>query len=258
MTAETLAPALLVTGFAWVVLGLLHSVLGEMKVLRPLFAAREWKLRVLPRRSAETLLRFAWHATSITWFGLAAIAFGLSLHLSLTVVALAMGGCLFWALRGHLAWPVFLVAGLGAVWSTGLLDRVAQPVALSTAIVLTGLALVHLYWALGGRRALSSALPSRSDGGVVFRPGRVITFGVAASLMLFAALIVQTLRIDGGYPRALVGIGILILVARAVGDGRYLGFTKRIRGTRFAQLDDRYFTPVVVFLALGSVAALLA
>jgi len=258
MTVETVSPALLVTGVAWTVLGLLHSVLGEIKVLQPLFAEPEWKLRALPRRPAETLLRFAWHATTISWFGFAAIAFGLPLLLSLTVVALAMGGCLFWVLRGHLAWPVFLVAGLGASWSAGLLDRVAQPVAISTAIVLTALALVHLYWALGGRRALSSALPARRDGEVVFRPGRMITFGVATSLMLFAALIVQTLRVDGGYARVLVGLGILILAARAVGDGRYFGFTKRIRGTRFAQLDERLFTPVVVFLALGSGAALLA
>ena len=95
MTVEGLSPALLVTGVAWILLGMFHSVLGEIRVLRPLFAESSWKIRGFPRHSAETLLRFAWHATTITWFGLAAILLGLSIHLSLMVVSLAMGACLF-------------------------------------------------------------------------------------------------------------------------------------------------------------------
>lgn len=258
MNPVDLSPALLISGAAWILLGMFHSVLGERLVLRPLFAEANWKLRRLSRRGAETLLRFAWHGTTIAWLGLAGIALGLPVALCLMIVALTSGAALFWVLRGHLAWPIFFVAGLGAAWSAGLLAGVTRPVGLATAIALAALALLHLYWAFGGRRGLSSALPSRRDGGVVFQPGRAITLLVALALMIYAGLLVQTLTVESVYPRALVGLGVLLLVARAVGDGRYIGFTKRVRGTRFAQLDDRLFTPTVVFLALGSVGALLA
>lgn len=55
-----------------------------------------------------------------------------------------------------------------------------------------------------------------------------------------------------------VGLGILVLAARALGDGRGIGFTKRVRTTRFGRADDLYFTPLIVLLAIGSAAALLA
>jgi len=43
---------------------------------------------------------------------------------------------------------------------------------------------------------------------------------------------------------------------RAIGDTRVAGSTKTVRNTDFARADDRYFTPIVVFLALGASGAL--
>jgi hypothetical protein len=56
-------------------------------------------------------------------------------------------------------------------------------------------------------------------------------------------------------PPALYVAGVwavaLTLLARAVGDGRYVGAFKRVRGTRFATLDDWVYTPLCAALALG-------
>jgi hypothetical protein len=41
-----------------------------------------------------------------------------------------------------------------------------------------------------------------------------------------------------------------VLLARAIGDGRTLGFTKRVRDTAFARNDTRLFSPLCLFLAV--------
>ena len=47
--------------------------------------------------------------------------------------------------------------------------------------------------------------------------------------------------------------GVSAVVAlRAAGETKLVGFTKTARDTGFARADDRYFTPLVVLLALGA------
>jgi hypothetical protein len=43
----------------------------------------------------------------------------------------------------------------------------------------------------------------------------------------------------------------LVLLLRAVGDFRLVGFFKRIRGSRFARLDTALYSPFCVLLAIG-------
>lgn len=58
----------------------------------------------------------------------------------------------------------------------------------------------------------------------------------------------------GAYPSA-TGIAIVVLAlmfaVRAVGDFRYVGFFKRIRGSRFARMDTLYYSPLCAALALS-------
>ena len=61
-----------------VVLGLAHSVLGERYILIRLFRRTD-----LPKIFGSTdftvrTLRFAWHITTVAWFGLAALVFAAS------------------------------------------------------------------------------------------------------------------------------------------------------------------------------------
>jgi Protein of unknown function (DUF3995) len=41
-----------------------------------------------------------------------------------------------------------------------------------------------------------------------------------------------------------------LFLLRAVGDFRYAGLFKKVRGTRFAKADDRLFTPLCIGVAV--------
>jgi hypothetical protein len=58
-----------------VLIGLAHSYLGEAKILMPMYA--QYKLPVLrgSDRATKNVMRFAWHLTSVAWWGLGAILF---------------------------------------------------------------------------------------------------------------------------------------------------------------------------------------
>jgi hypothetical protein len=227
-----------------------HSVLGESELLVPLFRA-DWNIGA-PRRPIDTLLRFAWHITSLAWLTIAAIIAEVEPIIAagwMSMVAAAVG---FVRLRWHLAWPVFLFGGLAAFRSTGDLgDQALRTGAWVTAIVLALAGILHVYWAAGGRWLFDRAVPT--GGASAFTPGPLLTLAVALALFVFAALVAAAGAGAGpAEVRWLVGAGALVLAVRAIGDTRTAGFTKTIRGTAFAEADDRFFTPLITLLAFGA------
>ena len=105
-------------------LGVAHSVLGERYILVRLF--RRTDLPKLFGGTAFTIgtLRFAWHITTVTWFGLAAILWqldrgALTPHATAQIIggtALACGVLPIVFTRGrHLSWVVFLAIGVLAL-----------------------------------------------------------------------------------------------------------------------------------------------
>lgn len=133
--------------------------------------------------------------------------------------------------------------------------------AVGLALVFCALSLLHIGWVLGFRIGGAEAIPERPDGTPVFRPGPVSTLTVA--LLLFVAALLVTQRVGLGralIPATLVVPGCWTLAAafvlRAIGEFRYVGFFKRVRGTAFARMDTRYYSPLA--LALGVCVALVA
>lgn len=245
-----------VLGFSLLVfVALIHTVLGERTILRPLFAAR-WDVGI-SRFAAERILRFAWHLTSIAWIGLAAILLDLPPTLAIGIVCLLSGAVGFAGLRGHPAWPLFLLAGGFALAAGGFFPSgVAVTLALVAAAVAVAVAGLHLYWVAGGRVGLANAVPQHPDGSPKFKPGPVATAAVALACAGFAALIIW--RTFVGAPLWVdiaLGVSAVAFTARAVGDGRSVGFTKRKRATPFEKSDDALFTPLVVVLLLGTLSA---
>jgi hypothetical protein len=134
--------------------------------------------------------------------------------------------------------------------------RPSSIVAGALAAVLAGLAALHLYWAAAGG-AGGAVVPGTRDGTPLFVPSTASTVAVAAALLLAAWIV----AVSGGLaarigPRPLYLVGVwglgLVLVARAVGDFRYVGLFKRVRGTPFATMDDRLYTPLVAVLAVAT------
>ncbi len=106
-------------------IGVAHSYLGERYILIRLFRRED-----LPRLFGSTqfttrTLRFAWHLTTIAWWGFAAILVQLArgapsrqgIATALGITFLATAAVTLAASRGkHLAWPVFLLIGIISLW----------------------------------------------------------------------------------------------------------------------------------------------
>ena len=123
-------------------------------------------------------------------------------------------------------------------------------------LVFAALGALHLYWALGGRAGAAAAGPTRPGGAALFTPSPAGTMAVAAALAAAAWIV----AVSGGLarpvgPRPLYTAGAwglaLVLLARVVGDFHHVGLFKRVRGTPFAAMDDRLYTPLCAALAIA-------
>jgi hypothetical protein len=117
--------------------------------------------------------------------------------------------------------------------------------------VLALLSALHVYWGAGGKTAFVAAIPT-VGGKPQLHPGPLACFVVAA-LLATAALLVFAQSHAALLPRFVArwgtaGVGAVFLL-RAVGDFRLIGFFKHVRGTRFAALDDRVYSPLCLALA---------
>ena len=123
-------------------------------------------------------------------------------------------------------------------------------------VVFAGLSLVHVYWLFGGRVGQLSAIPE-IDGRPVFQPSALATLMVVIGLALCALLIAATagmctLPLSQTVLAWLTRALAVVLLFRAIGDFRLVGFFKRIRHTRFARLDTSVYSPLCLALAIGS------
>lgn len=117
---------LYIAAFFTFAIGVVHSVLGERYILIRLFRRND-----LPKLFGGTeftvlTLRFAWHITTIAWWGFAAILVLLAeqsfsfQNLSMVVAAtfLTTSAIALVASRGrHLSWPVFLFIGVASLYA---------------------------------------------------------------------------------------------------------------------------------------------
>jgi hypothetical protein len=116
------------------------------------------------------------------------------------------------------------------------------------------LALLHVYWALGGRGAIEATVPS-ANGRPLFEPGPLACVAVAVALTAAAAICGARAALWAvSMPVWVSHVGIwviaLLFAARAIGEFRYVGFFKRVRGSVFARRDSLFYSPLCVLIAL--------
>jgi hypothetical protein len=108
-------------------IGVVHSVLGERYVFRRLFALPNLPLLRRDRVYTEHVLRYAWHLTSVAWWGFGALLLVLALGsggisgLGAVVAAtLLLTGVVILMTAGlrHPAWSLFLLAGAVTLYAT--------------------------------------------------------------------------------------------------------------------------------------------
>lgn len=127
------------------------------------------------------------------------------------------------------------------------------------AVLLGALSALHLYWAAGGRAGASAAVPA-ADGRPLLSPSTRATLAVACLLALSAVILLG--GVARWTPSVLFRIGAggigAVLLARAVGERRYVGFFKRVRGTTFARRDTWLYSPLCLVLAGAAVLVAVA
>ncbi len=117
------------------------------------------------------------------------------------------------------------------------------------------LSAIHIYWAFDGQWGLANALPSTSSGTKTLNPSIWSTLVVAAGLFLFGVFYLLQL---GAINFTLLPLIQMIakwmipsiFLLRSMGDFKYVGFFKSIRGTDFAHLDTAFYSPLCLFLGL--------
>lgn len=122
------------------------------------------------------------------------------------------------------------------------------------AAILGMAAVLHVYWALGGRVGQSVSAPELSGRAVFHFPRysiALVALGLSAGALVLAArsgVWASALRIPvtAGASRVMA-IGFAL---RALGDFHFLGFFKSVRGTPFAYYDTWFYSPLFVCLAV--------
>lgn len=144
-----------------------------------------------------------------------------------------------------------------------------------TAMALMVIGALHLFWAAGGEDLLDATVPQRPpatglaaqvvaetspeqlppDASApvlqkVFVPSArgtaIVGFGLfGASAALLLAITGRGWMGQGAV--ILTGVLAVLFLARAIGDGKWVGWTKRVRGTPFARMDDKLYTPLSAF-----------
>mgnify|MGYP002399417443 CR=1 FL=1 len=124
------------------------------------------------------------------------------------------------------------------------------------------ISLVHFYWALGGRKWANIVFPQFSGTDKpVFSAGNGATVLVAFIFLSFSGLVfLKTFPVVFRFSSHWIDLGIWMVAGlfllRAIGEFKYVGFTKTIRDTTFAHYDTKIFTPLS--LAIGLMVASIA
>lgn len=124
MTVEQIV--LIVAALGAVGIGLVHSILGEQGIVKPVLKRMDWAGVPPDADFLNRTVRFAWHITTLAWIGLAVILLAPLVGmeddpafapLTIAVTFLVTGLVTIVASKGrHLAWIVFLGIAAGAAW----------------------------------------------------------------------------------------------------------------------------------------------
>lgn len=129
-------------------------------------------------------------------------------------------------------------------------------------IILLAISGLHFFWAFGGRWGADAAIPTNREGKRMLKssgnfPSIFATLVVAFGLLIMALLHLEKVQILQLPVPAWIGTFGLKIIAgifliRAIGEFRYVGFFKKIKGTTFATLDTKYYSPLCLLLSLNA------
>jgi len=130
--------------------------------------------------------------------------------------------------------------------------------AIPLVVALSGISVLHAYWALGGKFGSAYTVPT-VGGRRMFNPTPAATwavscaFGIAVILVSGKAGWIGTGQLAWMFNAGIWGLSLVFLL-RAIGNFRSVGFFKTVTGTPFAQWDNWIFSPLCLLLAVLAAA----
>jgi Protein of unknown function (DUF3995) len=129
-------------------------------------------------------------------------------------------------------------------------------IATIVSVIFILLGILHIYWASGGTKGISKAIPI-VDGKPAITPGKLIIILVAIGLMGIAgisgALGYMNLEVYlyGDYIIYSGWLLALILLIRAVGGFRLVEFFKKYKNSEFSVYDSKYYSPFCLSMSIA-------
>lgn len=122
-------------------------------------------------------------------------------------------------------------------------------------VVFMALALIHFNWFLGGEFGFSESLPTKENGERVLNPKNIDNAIVGVGLLVFSMIyLLKSGLIQVNLPNWIIlyvgWIISAIFLLRAIGEFKYVGFFKKIRNTKFGELDTKFFSPLCLGIAI--------
>lgn len=128
-------------------------------------------------------------------------------------------------------------------------------ISLLLVLIFLFLSSIHFYWAFGGKWGTDGVYPSKADGSPMRPPSIAATLIVGLGLLAFSVFYM----IKAGFISIEIslwlnknGLWILagIFIIRAIGDFNYLGFFKKVKNTKFAVNDTKYYSPLSLIIGI--------
>lgn len=124
------------------------------------------------------------------------------------------------------------------------------------AVIFLLLSAIHFYWAFGGKWGIDVAIPTNDNSIQTLKPPTIATIIVGIGLLLFGLFYMAQIeffsaKLPSWLPLYVGWILPSIFLLRVIGDFKYVGLFKKIKMTKFAKSDTKYFIPLCAFLALA-------
>ncbi len=128
---------------------------------------------------------------------------------------------------------------------------------ITNTLILLAVSGIHFFWAFGGRWGAAAAIPTNTEGKTMLKPDIFATLVVAFGILAMALLHLEKVQILSlPIPTWINSYGLKIIAGifllRAIGDFRYVGFFKKIKETKFAIYDTKYYSPLCIILSINA------
>lgn len=133
---------------------------------------------------------------------------------------------------------------------------------ISVVTILIMIALLHFYWALGGKWGVESAIPGDFRTTYFNEKNefkvQVMTIIVAIGLIVFATIIgfqylIEIGQLEDKYHTYVSWVIAAIFIIRAIGDFNYVGIFKKSSDDGFAKNDTRIYIPICLFIGISTI-----